>query len=150
MISEQINAHMRGLLDDRYNGDQYAMTRAISDGVKARRSPGTISRRLSGEWEWTFKDAFAAAAAVGDDRFYRVLLRYCQDKLKKHRITKNICMIQRVGRMSKESGEAFDAVLQAELEGKSPKTIARAIKELDEAIAELTEARDVLAENSTR
>lgn len=98
-------------------------------------SKGTISKKMSGDLDWTVADVVAIEDAVGDYPVTRLLMRRTTATE-----ASSVPLVAQAAIISKECGEALSAVLGA-VSSCQTQDQARAITEIDEAIAALKQAR---------
>lgn len=102
-------------------------------------SKGTISKKMSGQLDWSILDAIALQEAVGEYPINRLLAR--RQFLAPAR--KQDCLVVQTGIIAKESGEAISAILAAEHSSGAAER-AQAVAEIDQALDALRRARDNL------
>jgi hypothetical protein len=128
--------------------DWFGCFDAVAETINARwggvASKGTISKKTSGTLDWTLVDVIALEDARGDYPVTRMMVR----RLKGRSELVDCCLVQQSGVIAKESGEAISAILAAEQSSCADEK-AQAIREIDEAMLALGQARGRL-ENNTR
>lgn len=112
-----LNAFMCSLVDE--CGGVVGAASCISARWNGSVSPGTISRKKSGDLDWTVCDVIALQEAVGRHSVFDWF-----ETLREDRVVKADAMAA-AARSSVEQGEAMAALLSA----KTPSDRARAIKE---------------------
>ncbi len=127
-------AHMKTLVD------WFGCYDAVAETLNARwgggSSKGTISRKIGGNLEWTVADVIALEDAAGRYPVTRTLARRLEDRP----VTGGGSLLQDGSSIAKESGEAIAAILSAE-QSASADERAQAVKEIDEAVLALRQAR---------
>ncbi len=118
---------------------------AVAEVLNARwgcgASKGTISKKMSGQLDWTLPDVIALQDAAGEYPITRLLARQ-----KESHVAGDIaCLVVQSGIIAKESGEAISAILDAE-HSSCADDRAQAVAEIDQAIAALKLARTKLTE----
>lgn len=117
---------------------------AVAETINARwgahTAKGTISRKTSGSLDWTLLDAIALEDALGSHPITRMMERRRATAAAKEQ---TISPIAAAATISKEAGEAVCSILAAE-QSDNAGDRASAIVEIDEAIAALTAARELL------
>lgn len=104
-------------------------------------SKGTISKKMSGQLDWTLPDVIALQDAAGEYPITRLLARQ-----KESHVAGDIaCLVVQSGIIAKESGEAISAILDAE-HSSCADDRAQAVTEIDQAIEALKLARTKLTE----
>ncbi len=120
--------------------DWFGCFDAVAESINARwgggASKGTISKKVSGTLDWTLADVIALEDASGRFPVTRLMARRLEDRVA---MAENSLMIQS-GIIAKESGEAISAILAAEQSCCADER-AQAIKEIDEAMLALRQAR---------
>ncbi|MGB0661307.1 MAG: hypothetical protein ACPGNV_14175 [Mangrovicoccus sp.] len=104
-------------------------------------SKGTISKKMSGQLDWTLPDVIALQDAAGEYPITRLLARQKES----HAVGEIACLVVQSGIVAKESGEAISAILDAE-HSSSADDRAQAVTEIDQAIEALKLARTKLTE----
>jgi len=120
--------------------DWFGCFDAVAETINARwgggASKGTISKKASGALDWTVADVIALEDASG--RF--PVTRMMQRRLEGRCVMTENSLVAQSGIIAKESGEAIAAILSAE-QSSSADEQAQAIKEIDEAMLALQQAR---------
>lgn len=106
-------------------------------------SKGTISKKMSGQLDWTLSDVIALQDAAGDYPVTRILARQNEE----HPTGVISCLVAHTGVIAKEYGEATNAILSATQSSCADKR-AEAVTEIDQAITALEEARRKVLEDS--
>ena len=113
---------------------------AVAETINARwgggASKGTISKKASGALDWTLADVIALEDASGRFPVTRLMARRLEDRV----VMADNCLMQQSGVIARESGEAISAIL-AEEQSSDADDRAQAIKEVDEAMFALRQAR---------
>ena len=130
-----INAQMSALIDGTF-GCLEAAAEAIQTSTGQPVSKGTLSRRLGGHCGWPVDEIAALESAAGHYPITNTLTR----RLKPDEGTAGGCILAQAGAISKEAGEAVNAILAAQ-QSASAKDWAQAVKEIDEAEEVLRRAR---------
>ena len=129
-----VNANMRALID------WFGCYDAVAETINARwgggSSKGTISKKASGQLDFTVADVIALEDAAQLYPITRLLAR----RLKTDNRPDATCLLTQTGIIAKESGEAIAAILAAEQSSCANET-AQAITEIDEAVEALKIAR---------
>ncbi|MDN5568185.1 MAG: hypothetical protein L0G27_05470 [Paracoccus sp. (in: a-proteobacteria)] len=133
-----IDAHMRALVARIGCFDAVAET--INARWGAHTAKGTISRKASGSLDWTLLDAIALEDALGSHPITRLMERR---RATAAACDQNISPIAAAAIISKEAGEAVCSILAAE-QSDNAGDRATAIIEIDDAIAALTAAGELL------
>jgi hypothetical protein len=127
--------------------DWFGCFDAVAETINARwgggASKGTISKKASGTLDWTLADVIALEDASGRFPVTRLMARRLEDRV----VMVDSCLMQQSGVIAKESGEAIAAILAAE-QSSCANERAQAIKEIDEAMLALRQARTRLEENA--
>lgn len=122
---------------------------AVAETINARwgahTAKGTISRKASGSLDWTLLDAIALEDALGSHPITRLMERR---RASAAASKQTISPIAAAATISKEAGEAVCSILAAE-QSDCAGDRASAIVEIDEAIAALSAARDLLRDACT-
>ena len=137
----QINALMRGLISGHYQCFD-AAAEILSLRYGGPPNKGHISKRLSGMYDWTVREIVALEDAAG--RYPITEMLGCRNDAGP---VVPGSLIQHAGIISKECGEAVQAILAAEQSSHTDDK-AQAVKELCEAIVALEEARQALEASS--
>lgn len=115
---------------------------AAAETINARwgrgASKGTISKKISGQLDWTVADVVALEDASGRYPVTRMLARRLDAAP-----SPDGCLLKHAGSIAKEMGEAVAAILAAE-QSASADDKAQAIKELHEAETAVRLARERL------
>ena len=113
---------------------------AVAETINARwgggSSKGTISKKVSGALEWTLADIIALEDASGQFPVTRMMAR----RLEAREVIADICLMSLTGVIAKENGEAISAILAAEQSSGANERV-RAIKEIDDAVVAMQQAR---------
>ncbi|AFA44893.1 hypothetical protein [Rhodobacter capsulatus] len=113
---------------------------SVSALIEARfgRGPGkgTLSKRMSGELDWTLPDIIALEDAAGR---YPVTDLLCRRRAGAVAGAVRVDLIAQAGAISKEHGEAMDAMMRA-IGSQDAGDRARAAVEMREAIEAMTKA----------
>lgn len=129
--------------------DWFGCFDAVAETINARwgggASKGTISKKASGTLDWTLADVIALEDASGRFPVTRLMARRLEDRV----TMADSCLMQQSGVIAKESGEAISAILAAE-QSSGANEKAQAIKEIDEAIDALRQARCRLEQPSAK
>ncbi len=133
-----INSQMSALIDGQYGClDAAAETINARTGQSVRK--GTLSKRLSGLHGWPVDDVIALEDASGRHPITRLMAR----RLNPDAGTARGSMLLHAGAISKEAGEAVNAILAAQ-QSQADRDTAQAVTEIDEAIEALRRARSAL------
>jgi len=133
------HASMRALVEG------YGCYDAVAEVFNARwgggASKGTISKKMSGQLDWTVAEIIALEDASGHHPITRLLARRLEER--------NNCgggsLMAQTGAIAKESGEAIAAILAAE-QSFDADECAQAVTEIDEAVAAMELARQKLVD----
>ncbi len=129
-----VTANMRALID------WFGCYDAVAETINARwgggASKGTVSKKASGQLDFTVADVIALEDAAQRYPITRLLAR----RLENRDQTDVDCLIMQTGVIAKESGEAISAILAAEQSSDANET-AQALTEINEAIEALKAAR---------
>lgn len=129
-----IGANMRSLVD------WFGCYDAVAETFNARwgggSSKGTVSKKVSGNLDWTVADVIALEDAAARYPVTRMLAR----RLEGRPDVSGGNLLQDGSRIAKESGEAIAAILAAEQSSCADER-AQAIKEIDDAMFALRRAR---------
>lgn len=128
---------MKSMID--WFGCLDAVAETINGRWGAGASKGTISKKVSGQLDWTLADIIAIEDAVGRFPVTRMMARRLEDRV----AVADNCLMMQTGIIAKESGEAVSAILAAE-QSLCADDRAQAVVEIDEAIAALKCARNRL------
>lgn len=113
---------------------------AVAETFNARwgggASKGTVSKKVSGNLDWTVADVIALEDAAGRYPVTRMMAR----RLEHRPVSEGGSLLQDGSSIAKESGEAISAILAAE-QSTCADECAQAIKEVDEAMFALRQAR---------
>lgn len=113
---------------------------AVAETINARwgggASKGTISKKAAGHLDWTIADVIALEDAAGNYPVTRLMMRRCTDRT----APVDGCLLRDSSSIAKESGEALQAILNAQ-QSNCANERAEAIKEIDDAISALRQAR---------
>lgn len=127
--------------------DWFGCFDAVAETINARwgggASKGTISKKVSGTLDWTLADVIALEDASGRFPITRLMARRLEGRI----VMNENCLMQQSGIIAKESGEAISAILAAEQSSCADER-AQAIKEIDEAMLALRQARSRLEKNA--
>ncbi len=127
--------------------DWFGCFDAVAETINARwgggASKGTISKKVSGKLDWTLADVIALEDASGRFPVTRLMARRLEDRV----VMAENCLVQQSGVIAKEGGEAISAILAAEQSSCADEK-AQAIKEIDEAMFALRQARSRLEESA--
>lgn len=129
-----LRANMRSLVDwfGCYDGVAETFNARWGGGA----SKGTISKKVTGTLDWTVADVIALEDAAGRFPVTRMLAR----RLENRPAAQGGCLLQDGSSIAKESGEAISAILAAEQSSGADER-AQAVKEIDDAIFALRQAR---------
>lgn len=131
------HASMRALVES------YGCYDAVAEVFNARwgggSSKGTISKKMSGQLDWTIAEIIALEDASGHHPITRLLAR----RLEKRSSMIVGDLVAQTGAIAKESGEAIAAILAAE-QSFDANECAQAVIEIDEAVAAMELARQKL------
>ncbi|MCP5085746.1 MAG: hypothetical protein GY952_02925 [Rhodobacteraceae bacterium] len=120
--------------------DWFGCFDAVAETINTRwgggASKGTISKKVSGILDRTAMDIIALEDASGRFPVTRLMMRRLRDSV----AVDDICLMTQSGIIAKESGEAICAILAAEQSSGADEK-AQAIKEIDEAMLALRQAR---------
>lgn len=120
--------------------DWFGCFDAAAETINARwgggASKGTICKKMSGVLDWTLADIIALEDAAGRFPVTRLMARRLEDRV----VMADNCLMRQSGAIAKESGEAISAILAAEQSSGADEK-AQAIKEIDEAMFALRQAR---------
>ncbi|RBW43411.1 hypothetical protein DS901_10245, partial [Loktanella sp. D2R18] len=103
-------------------------------------SKGTVSKKASGILDWTVADVIALEDASEQFPITQMMVK----RLEAQEVINDICLMSLTGTIAKENGEAIAAILSAQ-QSSSADDRVRAMKEIDEAIVALQQARARLA-----
>lgn len=134
-----VRANMKSLVDWFGCYDAVAETFNARWGVvggSAGASKGTISKKVSGNLDWTVADVIALEDAAGRYPVTRMMAR----RLEHRPVSEGGSLLQDGSSIAKESGEAISAILAAE-QSTCADECAQAIKEVDDAMFALRQAR---------
>lgn len=127
--------------------DWFGCFDAVAETINARwgggASKGTISKKVSGALDWTLADVIALEDASGRFPVTRLMARRLETRV----LMTGGCLMLQSGAIAKESGEAIAAILAAE-QSSGANERAQAIKEIDEAMYALRQARSRLEQPS--
>jgi endonuclease/exonuclease/phosphatase family metal-dependent hydrolase len=122
---------------------------AVAEVLNARwgcgSSKGTISKKMSGQLDWTMADVIALQDAAGEYPITRILAR--QHEEQPNGVIS--CLVSHTGVIAKEFGEATNAILAAAQSSCADKR-AQAATEIDQAIAALQQGREKVLEGSRK
>ena len=138
-----VHANMKALIDWYQCHDAAAETIAARWGHGV--SKGTISRKASGSLDWTAADVIALEDAALRYPVTRLLAR----RLENRPVIESDNLIAQTGSIAKETGEAISAILAAEQSAGADEE-AQAIKEIDEAVDALRQARARLSAGAAK
>jgi len=113
-----------------------AAAEAINLRGRGGASKGTLSRKMSGSYDWSLVEVVALEDAAGQYPVTRLLARRLQDQA----VPGPGSLISDSAGIAKESAEAIGAILAAAQSSRAAQT-DDAIREVDEAIEALTVAR---------
>jgi hypothetical protein len=103
-------------------------------------SKGTVSKKASGALDWTVADVIALEDASEQFPITQMMVK----RLDARDVITDICLMSLTGVIAKENGEAISAILAAEQSSSADDRVC-AMKEIDEAIVALQQARARLA-----
>lgn len=130
-----VNAQMAAMIDGCFGClDAAAETINARTGLSVNK--GTLSKRLSGQYGWPIDEVAALEDAAGRHPVTRVIAR----RLNPDERTARGSILAQAGAISKETGEAVNAILAAQ-QSASSKDWAAAAAEIDEAVQALRAAR---------
>ncbi|MEX5515694.1 hypothetical protein [Pseudophaeobacter sp. 1A09344] len=113
---------------------------AVAETFNARwgggSSKGTVSKKVSGNLDWTVADVIALEDAAGRYPVTRMLAR----RLEERPVDDGGSLLMDGSSIAKESGEAISAILAAE-QSTCADERAQAIKEIDDAMFAMRRAR---------
>ncbi len=131
-----VRANMKSLVD------WFGCYDAVAETFNARwgggASKGTVSKKVSGNLDWTVADVIALEDAAGRYPVTRMMARRLE-----HRTVAPGSLLQDGSSIARESGEAISAILAAE-QSTCADECAQAIKEVDEAMFAMRQARSRL------
>lgn len=129
--------------------DWFGCFDAVAETINARwgggASKGTISKKVSGTLDWTLADVIALEDASGRFPVTRLMARRLGNRV----VMADHGLMTQSGIIAKESGEAVLAILAAE-QSSGANEKAQAIKEIDEAMLALRQARSSLEAASAK
>ena len=134
-----VRANMRSLVDWFGCYDAVAETFNARWGVvggAGGASKGTVSKKVSGNLDWTVADVIALEDAAGRYPVTRMMAR----RLENRPAAEGGSLLMDGSSIAKESGEAISSILAAE-QSTCADECAQAIKEVDEAMFALRQAR---------
>ncbi|MDG4650088.1 hypothetical protein P6F26_16695 [Roseibacterium sp. SDUM158017] len=132
-LRQATHAAMRALVQRVGSFDAVTETLAARWGHGV--SKGTISRKMSADFDWTLADAIALEDCLGEFPVTRMLARRMGAE-----VTPATDLSRQGGVIARETGEAVCAILAASASARVEDE-AQAIAEIDEAIAALRAAR---------
>lgn len=138
-----VQAHMRSLIKG--YGCLDAAAETINAHWDCETSKGTLSKKLSGQFDWTISDIIALEDGLDQHPVTRLLAR----RLEPSEGEGVECLNEQSGVIAKECGEAVAAILSAQRSANSQDE-TNAVKEIDEALVSLMDARDTLAKKRNR
>lgn len=133
-----VNSQMAALIDGQF-GCLDAAVEAINARTGQAVCKGTLSKRLAGQFGWPVDDVIALEDASGRHPVTRLMAR----RMSGDPGTARGSMLLHAGAISKEAGEAVNAILAAQ-QSQAGNDAAQAITEIDEAIEALRRARGAL------
>lgn len=139
-----VNAHVSAMIDG-YFGCLDAACETINARLGTSVNKGTLSKRLQGQYDWPVSDIIALEDASGRYPITRMMAR----RLVPDERTARGSLLMHASACAKETGEALSAILAAQQSGGGGDD-AQAIREIDEAIAELRAARAFLTQKERR
>ncbi|MBT2130099.1 hypothetical protein [Aliiroseovarius lamellibrachiae] len=129
-----VRANMKSLVD------WFGCYDAVAETFNARwgggASKGTVSKKVTGNLDWTVADVIALEDASGRYPVTRMLAR----RLESRPAQVGGSLLQDGSNIARESGEAISAILAAEQSSCADEK-AQAIKEIDEAMYAMRQAR---------
>lgn len=138
-----VRANMKSLVD------WFGCYDAVAETFNARwgggSSKGTISKKVTGQLDWTVADVIALEDASGRYPVTRMMAR----RLEHRPVSEGGSLLMDGSSIARESGEAIAAILAAE-QSTCANQMADAIAELDEAIFAMRQARDRLESNMAK
>ena len=137
-----VRANMKSLVDWFGCYDAVAETFNARWGVvggAGGASKGTVSKKVNGLLDWTLFDVIALEDAAGRYPVTRMMTR----RLEHRPVAEGGSLLMDGSSIAKESGEAISAILAAE-QSTCADECAQAIKEVDEAMSALRQARSRL------
>ena len=129
-----VRANMKSLVD--WLGCYDAVAETFNARWGGGASKGTVSKKVSGNLDWTVADVIALEDAAGRYPVTRMLAR----RLESRQVLKGGSLLMDGSSIAKESGEAIAAILAAEQSSCADER-AQAVKEIDEAVSALRQAR---------
>ncbi len=133
-----VNSQMSALIDG-----QYGCLDAAVEAINARSGQGvckgTLSKRLACQFGWPVDDVIALEDACARHPVTRLMARRMGGGAE----TAGGSMLLHAGAISKEAGEAVNAILAAQ-QSQAAHDSAQAVVEIDEAIEALRRARAVV------
>lgn len=132
-----VRAHMRSVI--KWFGCLDAAVATINAHWDMETSKGTLSKKQSGQLDFTVADVIALEDASGQFPITKMLARRLE--VRDDEIVN--CLIEQAGVIAKEAGEAVQAILAAQ-KSQDPKSTAQAAKQLDDIISAATAARDTV------
>lgn len=134
------HAHLRAMVTRSGCLDAASATIEARWGIPS--SKGTLSRKMSGSLDWTLRDLITFEDALGTDTVSRVIgQRWAGNRVSG---CNKPLGLDDVSDISLESGQAVSKILRA-MQSNCAGDRAEAIKEIDDAVAELMDARRKLA-----
>jgi hypothetical protein len=131
-------AHMKSIVG--WFGCYDAVAATINARWGGGSSKGTVSKKATGVLDWTVADVIALEDASEQFPITQMMVK----RLEAQEVINDICLMSLTGIIAKENGEAISAILLAE-QSSSADDRVRAMKEIDEAIVALQQARARLA-----
>jgi hypothetical protein len=131
-------AHMKSIVG--WFGCYDAVAATINARWGGGSSKGTVSKKASGILDWTVADVIALEDASEQFPITQMMVK----RLEAQEVINDICLMSLTGMIAKENGEAIAAILSAQ-QSSSADDRVRAMKEIDEAIVALQQARARLA-----
>ncbi len=129
-----VGVNMKALID--WLGCFDAVVETLNARWGGGTSKGTISKKINGALDWTVADVVALEDATGRFPVTRMLAR----RLECRPAPTDGNLLKDGSSIAKESGEAISAILAAE-QSSSADERAQAIKEIDDAVFALRQAR---------
>jgi hypothetical protein len=132
-----LQANMRSLVKS------FGCYDAVAETFNARwgggHSKGTVSKKMSGQLDWTVAEVIALEDAAEKYPVTRMLARRLESRTSQH----GESLLHHGSCIAKESGEAIAAILAAE-QSSGADEMAQAIKEISDAVRALTEAHNLI------
>lgn len=140
-----INAHMRTLVN--WFGCQHSVAATLDAAIDVNYSGGMISRKVNGSMQWHCREIMVLEDAAQKYPVTKYLAQRLPESQDKSEIAD--CLVDQSGKISKEVGEAVQAILKAQKSERCDDG-AQAIAEIREAIDALQQAENRLVKNGAK